>query len=173
MARPEIIEAVRATCEAILSRRGVELLEVTLGHDAGRRVLLVTLDRVAEPVSIEEIAEISEEISRALDVEDRVPGRYVLEVASAGIERPLVRPADYHRFAGREVKVRCFEPIEGRRNFTGLLASAGDESFVLQSEDGAVEIPYVSVARARLVVDWEKELKGLGSSDPMRRGKRP
>ncbi|HLI56930.1 MAG TPA: hypothetical protein VKY26_07815, partial [Actinomycetota bacterium] len=96
-------------------------------------------------------------------------GRYTLEVASAGIERPLVRPADYHRFQGRRVKVTCEEPIEGQRVFQGVVRSAGDESFVLEgiegrkSPDEVVEIPFAAVAKARLVADWDRELKGMGS----------
>jgi len=116
----------------------------------------------------------------------------VLEVSSAGLERPLVRPSDYHRFAGRQVKVRTLEPIEGRRTFTGSIRSAGDDTFVLGEEpagggDGAaahgrggvVEIPYVAVARARLVVDWQEELRGrsagraLGVADPVHAGDAP
>lgn len=162
MARPETIEAVRATCEAILARHGYELVELSLAREGRSQVLRITLDRDGPPVGIEEVASVSEEISRWLDAEDPIPGRYLLEVASAGIERPLVRPSDYVRFRGREVKVRCAEPIEGRRTFTGSIASAGTLSFVLRTAEGVVEIPYVAVARARLVVDWDRELKGLG-----------
>lgn len=130
------------------------------------------MDDPAGSTSLDEVAQVSEEISRALDAEDPIPGRYTLEVSSAGLERPLVRPSDYHRFAGRRVKVRTLEPIEGRRTFTGSIRSAEDEAFVLDADgaphgpegadatSGVVEVPYVAVARARLVVDWEQELRG-------------
>lgn len=162
MARSEILATLIATCEPILHRRDLELVDLTLGREAGRRLLRVTVDRGDRPVSLDEISEISEEISRALDMEDPIEERYVLEVASPGIERPLVRPSDFQRFAGRRARARTADPIEGRRNFTGVIASAGDESFVLRTDDGVVEIPYVAVANARLVVDWDRELKGLG-----------
>ena len=168
MPRPEVADAVRATCESILSARGVELVTFSLGRESVGQTLRLTVDRPGGTVSLGEIVEISEEVSKALDTEDPIPGRYTLEVASAGIERPLVRPADYRRFQGRRVKVRCEEPIEGQRVFTGTLRSAGDESFVLESEANGevVEIPYVGVAKARLVADWDRELKGLGSRRP-------
>jgi ribosome maturation factor RimP len=164
MFRREVSDAVRATCESILSARGVELVTFSLGRESVGQTLRLTVDRPEGTVSLDEIVEISEEISKALDAEDPIPGRYTLEVASAGIERPLVRLADYRRFQGRRVKVRCEQPIEGRRVFTGTLRSAGDESFVLEEEasGGVVEIPYVGVAKARLVADWDRELKGLG-----------
>jgi ribosome maturation factor RimP len=164
-------DLVRVTCEAIIARRGLELVELSLKREGRGQVLRITVDDPAGPTSIGEVAEVSEEISRALDEEDPISGRYTLEVSSAGLERPLVRPADYHRFVGRQVKVRTLEPLEpmgGRRTFTGSIRSAGDDMFVLDADgpDGAgeaggeaVEIPYVAVARARLVVDWEQELR--------------
>lgn len=163
MSGPDTVSAARATCEAVLARHGAELVELVLGREGKGRVLRVTLERPDGAMTLDEIAGISEEISRALDAEDPIEGRYTLEVASPGIERPLLRPDDYRRFAEREVKVRCVEPIEGSRNFRGRIASAGDESFVLHVEgevEGTerVEIPYVAVARAKLVVDWDTEL---------------
>jgi len=165
MPRPEVADAVRATCESILNAHGVELVTFSLGGESMGQMLRLTVDRAEGSVSLDEIVEISEEVSKALDAEDPIPGRYTLEVASAGIERPLVRPADYRRFQGRRVKVRCEEPIEGQRVFTGFIRSVGEESFVLAADEGeVVEIPYVGIARARLVADWDRELKGLGSA---------
>ena len=172
MPRPEVTDAVRAICESVLAEHNVELVTCTLGRgESGGQALSLTIDRPEHPVSLDEIVEISGELSRALDEQDPIPGRYALEVASAGIERPLVRPADYLRFQGSRAKVRCEAPIEGQRVFTGTIRSAGGESFVLDVDDNtAVEIPFVAVARARLVADWEKELKGLGST-PGNRGR--
>jgi ribosome maturation factor RimP len=159
----EALEAVRETCETILARRDFELVAVSVGQERRQRVLRVTVDRAEGGLTVDEIASVSDEISRALDEQDPIQGSYTLEVSTPGIERPLTRPEDFGRFAGRQIKVRCFEPIEGRRNFQGLLRSAGAESFVLEMPDGElVEIPYVSVARANLVVDWDEELRRVG-----------
>lgn len=162
MTGPDLMGGVRATCESIAARRGLEVVEVILTSQHRSRVLSVVLERVDGLVSLDEISDVSEEISRALDIEDPIPGRYTLEVSSAGIERPLVKPAHYKRFQGSTITVRCVKPIEGRRNFQGILTAAGGESFVMRLEDEtSVEIPYSNVARTRLVADWEAELKGL------------
>jgi ribosome maturation factor RimP len=171
MSRPEVPDAVRATCETILTSRGIELVTLTLAREPEGQILRLTVDRVEGTIPLDDIVDISEAVSRALDDEDPIPGRYTLEVSSAGIERPLVRPADYHRFAGRRIKVRCQEPIEGQRVFTGTIRSAGDDAVVLDAIEGrrsdaeVVEIPFVAVAKARLVADWDRELKGLGSGE--------
>lgn len=156
------MEAVRATCESVLREHDLELVELYLTRDRGRQVLRVTLDRLPgarQGVTLDEITGVSEEISRALDYDDPIPGSYMLEVASAGLERPLVKASDYERFAGREIKVTTSESLEGKRNFQGTIRAAGLETFVLAGETEVVEIPYSSVARAKLVVDWDAEFR--------------
>lgn len=156
----DALEVVRALCSSIVERRDAELVDLSLERGGGT-VLRVLVDSVEGGISIDEIASISEEISRALDEEDPIAGRYTLEVASPGLERPLVKPADYVRFQGREIKVKTEEPIEGRRNFQGNVGAAGTETFVLElGIHGVVEIPYSAVAGAKLVVDWDAVLRG-------------
>jgi ribosome maturation factor RimP len=77
------------------------------------------------------------------------------EVSSPGIERPLTKPEHFRRFVGHEAKVRISEPVEGRRNFTGIIERAGDEDFVLKLLEGGgeVELPFGSVSRAHLKED--------------------
>src|SRR3981081_2774643 len=150
MPRPEVADAVRATCNSILSARGVELVTFSLGGESVGQMLRLTVDRAERAVSLDEIVEISEAISRTPDAADPIPGRHTRGWAAAGIERPLVRRTDYRRFEGRQVKVRCQEPIEGQRVYTGTIRSAGDESFVLAvgERQEVVEIPYVGGSKA-------------------------
>jgi ribosome maturation factor RimP len=77
------------------------------------------------------------------------------EVSSPGIERPLTKPEHFRRFVGREAKVRISEPVEGRRNFTGVIERAGEKDFVLKLLEGGaeVELPFGSVSRAHLKED--------------------
>ena len=80
-----------------------------------------------------------------------------IEVSSAGIERPLTRPEHFRRFVGHEAKVRIGEPLDGRRNFTGVIYRAGEDAFVLRLSEGAeVELPFGSVTRANLKEDLYK-----------------
>jgi ribosome maturation factor RimP len=155
----EAVEAVRGLCYSILERRGYELVDVVLAREGRRTLLRVTVDHPEQSVGLQELSSISEEISRALDDLDPIDEAYTLEVSSAGIERPLMKPADYERFQGREAKVKTREPIEGRRNFQGTITRSGDETFVLDLGDQVSEIPYSSVVNAKLVVDWDEELR--------------
>lgn len=166
MSRIEPLAAARATCEEVLFQHDLEIVEMTLTGRGRGQILRVTLDRADAGLSVDELAEISEELSRALDLDDPIEGSYTLEVSSAGLERPLVRREDYDRFEGRQVKVRLRHAVEGRKTFEGSIRSSTQQTFVLDLGGAeVVEIPYESVRRTRLVVDWEEELRKARSEE--------
>jgi ribosome maturation factor RimP len=73
-----------------------------------------------------------------------------LEVSSPGPERPLTRPSHFERFAGRRAKVTTSEPLDGRKNFTGIIVGAGEDTVVLESDGQKFEIPFASIERSHL-----------------------
>jgi len=77
--------------------------------------------------------------------------RYALEVSSPGTDRPLTKPAHYHRFLGRRARVRTREAQDGHRSFTGELVGATDEEVTIALDDSVVAIPYSAIARSNLV----------------------
>jgi len=121
-------------------------------------VLQVMAERVdGRPMAVEDCEAISRALSAKLDVEDPIAAAYTLEVSSPGIDRPLVRPQDYRRFAGHIARVETRVPVAGRRRFSGRIAEATD-SYVRLTLDEAgaegaipeVEIPIADIARAKL-----------------------
>lgn len=106
-----------------------------------------------EGVTLDHCAAVSDQVSGVLDVEDPIPVPYRLEVSSPGMDRPLFEADHYRRYPGARVRVRTGWPVEGRRNFKGLIESVEDEAVVLalDDEEGSVRIPLESVSRARLV----------------------
>ena len=115
-------------------------------------LLTLLVDREDGPVDHEFCSRVVSAVSPVLEAEG-YDGP--LEVSSPGIERPLTKPEHFRRFVGREARVRVGEPVEGRRNFTGVIERAGDEDFVLKLLEGGaeVELPFGSVARATLKED--------------------
>lgn len=128
---------------------GAELVEARF---SGGPLLTLLVDRENGPVDHEFCSWIVTRISRALDKEGY---RGLVEVSSPGIERPLTKPEHFQRYVGREAKVRLSEPIDGRRNFTGLIERTNQRGFILKLlEEGAkVELPFGSVSRANLKED--------------------
>jgi ribosome maturation factor RimP len=77
--------------------------------------------------------------------------RYALEVSSPGSDRPLTKPAHFHRFLGRRARVRTREARDGHTSFTGELVGATPEEVTIAVGDGVVAIPYSAIARSNLV----------------------
>ena len=110
-------------------------------------------------IGLDDLQSVSEEVSAILDAEDPVNSPYTLEVSSPGLDRPLRGEADYRRFLGRLARISSYEPVDGRRHWTGRLLSVeeGVVSLALQHESGAqARIPLDKIAHGRLEVEFPK-----------------
>jgi ribosome maturation factor RimP len=153
---------------------GLELVEVQWNRDAEGWVLRVFIDcpegpkvpgvsetdaQVFEPmyVSHEDCERVSRDLSATLDVEDAIHHAYRLEVSSPGIDRPLRRESDFVRFGGRQAKIRITDPVEGRRNFSGVLIGANGGQVQIDCEGRSYQLPIANIVRANLVPDWDAE----------------
>ena len=130
---------------------GTELVEARF---SGGPLLSLLLDRQDGPVDHEFCSRIASLVAPAVEAEGY---EGPIEVSSPGIERPLTRPEHFRRFVGHEARVRTSEPLDGRRNFTGVIDRTGEDAFVLKLSEGAeVELPFGSVSRANLKEDIYK-----------------
>lgn len=155
---------IREIAERVSTRQGVELVEAELRGGGKARTLKVVIDK-PEGVTHEDCANVSRELSVILDVEDAVSGGpYTLEVSSPGLDRKLLKPEDYARFAGSLVKLMTREPVNGNRHFEGRLKSFAGGKLMLEMLTGTkkpkpghghpgqlVEIDLTNVERANLV----------------------
>jgi len=155
---------LEALVAPVVEAAGLDLVDVELRREGKRRVLRVTVDREGG-LDLDTIAEVSERVSRRLDVEGFDPGPYALEVSSPGVERPLRGPADFGRHVGQEVRVRTSEPVGGARVHRGRLIAAGEEVATIATDDGERTVAYGNVAAARTVVDWDEALKRAKRSE--------
>jgi ribosome maturation factor RimP len=153
-----VLERIRGVAERVTSARGFELTDVEMKRDRGGHLVRIYVDREGG-IGLEELQSVSEEVSTILDVEDAVPTSYTLEVSSPGLDRPLRSEADYRRFVGKLVKLSTYEPVEGRRHWTGRLLSLeeGVVSLSLEKEKVVARVPLAKVAHARLEVEFPNQ----------------
>ena len=154
------LEKVREAAERVAGSLGLEIFDVEwkVGKD---RLLRVYIDRLPGPqnpeglgVTHKDCERVSEQLSVILDVEDLIPGpSYVLEVSSPGLDRKLIKPADYERFVGRLARVWVTEPIEKQNYFEGRLAGYADGMVKLSVREREVAVPFSGIKKANLVVE--------------------
>ena len=151
---------IREAAERVARSEGLEIFDVEW-KVGKQRLLRVYLDRLPGPgnpaglgITHEDCQRVSEQLSVILDVEDLVPGPgYVLEVSSPGLDRKLVKPADYERFAGRLARIWLNEPVENQKYFEGRLGGYEGGVVKLSVRDHEIAVPYTGIRKANLVVE--------------------
>ena len=144
---------IGASIALSLEHMGYELVRVLiLGRD--RPTVQIMADRAdGSLISVEDCERISHAVSAVLDVDDPLPGRWTLEVSSAGIDRPLTRAKDWARFAGHQARAEMLFPVDGRRRFTGIIVGADQDAVRLRLDTGDdVTLPMAEIRRAKLVL---------------------
>jgi ribosome maturation factor RimP len=158
MNRLEIEAEIEATVDAL----GYELVAVDWGGSKRRPLLRIRVDRPdADPqtgVTVDDCAVVSRAVEERLEAGESVPERYVLEVSSPGVDRPLVRLKDWQRFAGSRVVVKGKAVLVGdqRRVEGELLGTTEDGTGARIRLDGGEEvlIPLERITSAHLVYTW-------------------
>jgi ribosome maturation factor RimP len=146
------IQQVTELIEPTLRDMGFELVRVLMSGGQ-RPTLQIMVERGDHaPTTLDHCAEVSRAVSALLDVADPLPGAYRLEVTSPGVDRPLVRRADYERFAGFEARLETELPIDGRRRFRGRLLGLAGDQVRLALPDGEQSIPLDAIKKAKLVL---------------------
>ena len=143
-------EELTKLLEPAIEQLGFELsdLEVKLG---GRDGLIRLFIDKADGVGLEDCESVSRQVSALLDVEDPLPGHYVLEVSSPGLDRRLTKLEHFQRFMGEEVQVKLHFPIAGRKNFRGALRAADKENIDVEVDGESHRLPIATIQSARLI----------------------
>ncbi len=157
----DVVEQVRSVAARVAASHGLEIFDVQFRREGQGMVLRVLIDRpgpaatAEESVSVEDCAHVSRDLSAILDVEDVVPTAYTLEVSSPGLDRPLRRPDDYRRFAGRRAKVVMRERVDGQGFFKGRLGGVDGAEVLIEADDGRTHrVPLDLITRANLEVEF-------------------
>jgi ribosome maturation factor RimP len=135
-----------ALLETTVNGLGFELVDLELpGHGA---LIRVFIDRPGG-VNVDDCAAVSNHLTRLFAVEQVDYGR--LEVSSPGLDRPLRKPNDFRRFEGQRAQVRVRVPVQGRKNFVGILRGVSDAQLQLEVDGALLSLDLAQVEKARLV----------------------
>ena len=165
------VERVREIADRVAASSGLEIVDIEFLGGGKARMLRVFLDKSAvgtDPlagVTHEDCAHFSREFGAILDVEDVMPGSYTLEVSSPGLDRKLVKAADFTRFTGSRLKLTTRQPVNNNRHFEGRLEKLEDGRLTLdlsvashksrkkmgEAAGQKIEIEFANVEKANLV----------------------
>jgi len=152
----------------VVTAEGADLEDVSVSRAGSRSVVRVVVDREGG-LDLDAVAAVSRAVDAVLDAdEDVVPGAFVLEVSTPGVDRPLTEPRHWRRAVGRLVEVRRHDGTKVR----GRLLEAGEESARLHEEatfergrrrraGGDVILAYAEVARATVEVEFSRDADAL------------
>lgn len=148
----QISETLTALVEPVVTAMGYELVGVE--YHPGRRdgLLRIYID-TETGVTLNDCTRVSHQISGLLDVEDPIQGSYRLEISSPGLDRPIIKPADFDRFAGSEVRVKLNGLWEGRRKIRGTLKGLRDGHVLIEEDGVAYVVPLDRIDKSNLVPD--------------------
>jgi len=151
----QIANDVTALVEPIVEELGFELVDVEYVTERGRHILRIYVDKEGG-ITVDECAQVSNEIGDLIDVRGIISHGYVLEVSSPGLNRPLRKEKDFLWALGRKVKLKTIEPIEGRRNFTGYLKECSRGNIVLELPERSVTLSLKSLEKANLMYEFDE-----------------
>jgi ribosome maturation factor RimP len=148
---------IRRLVEDVVEGQGYELVDVEFKGGGKNSVLRIFIDKPTG-ISHQDCKLVSEQVGTVLDVEDLIPFSYTLEVSSPGLDRKLVKEADYARFEGRLARIQTRIPLNSQKVFKGRLRGLQDAKVRLELLKGdELEIPLDVIQEARLEFDWADE----------------
>jgi len=151
---------IAGLAEEIAAALKMEIVLVEIKGDGSHSIVRTFIDKPGG-VTLDDCEQFSRRFSVLLDVEDWIPFRYVLEVSSPGVNRPLVKESDFRRFCGKNAKVRTRLPIAGQRNFKGRIADVAEGRLELEVAPGKqIEIALTDIEKANLMAELSMKPQG-------------
>lgn len=142
-----------ALLQPIAAAQGVEIYDVEYVKEGGDYYLRAYIDK-EEGVSIVDCENVSRALSDALDREDFIPDAYILEVSSPGLGRALKKDRHLARSIGQEVEIKLYKPLEGTKEYAGVLKAFDEDSIVIAEEAGDRIFARNDIAVIRLALDF-------------------
>ena len=121
--------------EPVVLAEKLELVDVEYKKTGKSWALRVFIDK-PDGVTLEDCQKVSRQIEDLIDLEEWISSKYVLEVSSPGLDRPLKKEREFLKYKNKRVRVRTFSPIENRRDFSGAIRDCKNQTLFLEEGDG-------------------------------------
>ena len=152
MDRYEIIGELEQLIGAYLKEQRLVLVELLYRHEGSDLFLRILVDKPEGGIILEECGRLNRELGALLEEKDILKERYILEVASPGLDRPLKTKADFMRCLKREVRFFLSEPVGGKIELAGVTEKVENDSVFVAQGMGVLEIPLTKINKAKQII---------------------
>lgn len=153
MDKQVFIEELRGIIGGYLEARGLELVELIYRYEGKNLFLRILTDKPGGGITIDECAELNTRIGALLDENGSLgQQRYMLEVSSPGLDRPLAKKSDFLRCVGREARFFLSEPLNGRLEYEGQIVRADDSAVYVDIGASVMDIPLGRINKAKQII---------------------
>lgn len=135
----------------VLERYGFDLWDVEYVKEGGEYYLRAYIDKEGG-ITIDDCVDVSRELSDLLDEKDFIEEAYILEVSSPGLNRTLKKEKEFIRCIGRDVEVKTYKPVDGTKDFTGILKAYDAGAVTIDTGDGEKVFSKEDVAIVKLAI---------------------
>ncbi len=149
MSDSNIEEKTTALAEPVAESHGMELVDVEFKREPTGWVLRIFVDKEGG-VNLDDCSLISREVGTVIEVEELIEQHYTLEVSSPGLTRRIKKLADFDRFKGKSIRLKCFEAIDGSKNMNGKLLGIEGDNVILEKDGKEFKVLYKNIAKANL-----------------------
>ena len=152
--RKSIEATIEEIVQPIVDAKNFEIVDIEYVKEAGEYYLRVYLDKEGG-ISLSDCEVVSRELSEILDKKDPIKDNYFLEVSSPGLDRPLKKDKDFERYAGRDVEVKLYKPLNGTKQLEGeLIGLTEDKKIKVVIDNNEVEFDKKDIALIKLAVKF-------------------
>ena len=148
----EIIDKVKEIAKDYIADNGIEIIDITFRREQGGLVLRILADK-PEGIDLSECEGLNNFLSDILDKEDIIQDRYIIEVSSPGLDRPIKTDRDFERSMGRAIEVTTYVRIDDKKFREGILVGMDKENIVVESYGISTVMPRDKIALARLKIE--------------------
>lgn len=145
-------EELRGLISPILEAEGLDLVEFNFSRSRGAALLRLLVDRKEGGITVEECAGLNRRIGALLDGQDFIRDRYILEVSSPGLDRPLKERNDFLRCLNRKIWILLKEPLKGNSEIRGAVKAVKEENLEIDCEGLLSKIPISGIIKAKQIL---------------------
>lgn len=152
MLNSEIIDKIKLLITSVLEKSQFCLVEINQFYQGNTLFLRILVDRPQGGITLEECAQLNNQISNILDEKDILQTRYALEVSSPGLDRWLKTKSDFSRCINKRVRFFLNEAISGKIEWQGLISKVEDDVVYVDTDDKIIEIPLLKIIKAKQAI---------------------